>query len=133
MTLQEIIKEKRKKLGLTYEEIGKRTGVTKSTVRKWEKGMIKHIKTDKVILLAKVLEVEPMLLLDSNDYSISESKKPLNIYTILDKIKFEEQIKRIAKINNIEDPYLLMQGVFKIVQEFHKEILDNESNTEGRK
>jgi len=51
------IYNKRKELGLTLEEVGQAVGVGKSTVRKWETGMIKNMGRDKVSKLAKVLNI----------------------------------------------------------------------------
>lgn len=50
----------RKELGLTLDDIAKFVGVTKSTVKKWESGNIKNMKRDKIMLLAKVLNVPPL-------------------------------------------------------------------------
>lgn len=52
----------RKKLGLTLEDVGKAVGVGKSTVRKWENGMIKNMGSDKLAALANVLEMDPVEL-----------------------------------------------------------------------
>ena len=43
---------RRKQLGLTLEDVGKSVGVGKSTVRKWENGMIKNMRGDKISALA---------------------------------------------------------------------------------
>ena len=56
----EIIYERRKELGLTLEEVGKAVGVGKSTVRKWENGMIKNMGRDKIAALASVLHLDPV-------------------------------------------------------------------------
>ena len=53
---------KRKKLGLTLEDVGKAVGVGKSTVRKWENGMIKNMGSDKLAALADVLKMDPVEL-----------------------------------------------------------------------
>lgn len=55
-----IIYERRKELGLTLEEVGKAVGVGKSTVRKWENGMIKNMGRDKIAALASVLHLDPV-------------------------------------------------------------------------
>ena len=52
--------ERRKELGLTLEEVGNAVGVGKSTVRKWENGMIKNMGRDKIVLLANVLKMVPV-------------------------------------------------------------------------
>jgi len=49
--------ERRKELGLTLEEVAQAVGVGKSTVRKWENGMIKNMGRDKIAALAAVLQM----------------------------------------------------------------------------
>ena len=51
---------RRKELGLTLEEVGQAVGVGKSTVRKWENGMIKNMGRDKIAALARVLQMDPV-------------------------------------------------------------------------
>lgn len=63
MEIQDIIKKRREELNLTYEEIGNIVGVSKSTVRKWETGMIENMRRDKIVLLAKALHVSVQYLM----------------------------------------------------------------------
>ena len=51
---------RRKELGLTLEEVGNAVGVGKSTVRRWENGMIKNMGRDKIAALAAVLHMDPV-------------------------------------------------------------------------
>ena len=51
---------RRKELGLTLEEVGDAVGVGKSTVRRWENGMIKNMGRDKIAALARVLQLSPV-------------------------------------------------------------------------
>lgn len=51
---------RRKELGLTLEEVGQAVGVGRSTVQRWEKGMIKNMGRDKIAALAKVLQMSPV-------------------------------------------------------------------------
>ena len=51
---------RRKALGLTLEDVGNAVGVGKSTVRKWENGMIKNMGRDKIAALADVLKMDPV-------------------------------------------------------------------------
>lgn len=62
MDFGEKLKELRLAQNLTLEEVGKRVGVAKSTVRKWEHGYIKNMRRDKVALVAKALGVTPAYL-----------------------------------------------------------------------
>ncbi|MBR1382316.1 MAG: helix-turn-helix domain-containing protein [Ruminococcus sp.] len=63
MTIGDIICSRRKELGLTLEEIGNATGVSKSTVKKWENGFITNMRKDKIESLARVLNIDPLILI----------------------------------------------------------------------
>ena len=56
------IKNRRQELGLTLEEVAQAVGVGRSTVRKWETGMIKNMGRDKIAALAQVLKINPVEL-----------------------------------------------------------------------
>jgi len=64
---------RRKELGLTLEEVGNAVGVGKSTVRRWENGMIKNMGRDKIAKLAHVLQMDPIEFVpgDSDTSAIS--------------------------------------------------------------
>ncbi len=66
------IQSLRKEKGLTLEQVASIVGVGKSTVRKWETGMIANMKRDKIALLAKALGTTPAYLMGWQD---SEEKK----------------------------------------------------------
>ena len=57
------IKELRKEKGLTLEQVAGVVGVGKSTVRKWETGMIANMRRDKIASLAKALGTTPEYLM----------------------------------------------------------------------
>lgn len=69
LSIAEKISTLRAQRGLTLEEVGAIVGVGKSTVRKWEKGLIKNMRRDKIALLAKALGVTPAYLLNWDDGS----------------------------------------------------------------
>ena len=56
------IKARRIELGLTLEEVAQAVGVGRSTVRKWETGMIRNMGRDKIAALARVLQMNPVEL-----------------------------------------------------------------------
>ena len=72
------IKQLREERGMTLEQLGDKIGVGKSTVRKWENGMIANMRRDKIGLIANALGVSPAYLMgwDSND----EYEKALDLY-----------------------------------------------------
>lgn len=57
------IKELRKARNMTLEDVAKIVGVGKSTVRKWETGMIENMRRDKIATLAKALGTTPVSLM----------------------------------------------------------------------
>lgn len=63
MTPGDRIKNRRIELGMTLEELGKRVGVGKSTVRKWETGYIANMRRDKIAKLAEALDVSPLYIM----------------------------------------------------------------------
>lgn len=69
MKLNEKLKNRRIDLGLTLEQVGDYVGVGKSTVRKWETGMIKDMKRSQIAKYAEILNISPMTILGVNDSS----------------------------------------------------------------
>lgn len=61
------IKQLRLEKGMTLEQVADIVGVGKSTVRKWETGMIANMKRDKIALLAKALGTTPAYLMGWNE------------------------------------------------------------------
>lgn len=57
------IYELRMQRGMTLEELGNKVGVGKSTVRKWENGMIANMRRDKIQKVADALGVSPGYLM----------------------------------------------------------------------
>lgn len=64
--------------GLTLEELGNMVGVGKSTVRKWENGMIANMKRDKILKVAEVFNVSPGYLMGWEDTPIPLSGSDLS-------------------------------------------------------
>ena len=81
MTLGEKIKELRRDRKMTLEQVGDIVGVGKSTVRKWENGIIENMKRDKIEKLAYALGVTPEFFFEDFNYkataSFSASADPL--------------------------------------------------------
>lgn len=83
MELSEILKARRKELGLTLLEIAKRVGVSEATVQRWESGEIKTMRHGRIVKLAEVLELSPAQLMGwedkapADDYSKIPNVLPL--------------------------------------------------------
>ena len=63
MELGDKIKMLREQKDMTLEELGNAVGVGKSTVRKWENGMIANMRRDKIAKVAAALDVSPGYLM----------------------------------------------------------------------
>lgn len=63
MEFKDLIKNRRIEIGATLEDIAKIVGVSKATVQRWESGNIANIRRDKIVKLAKALNVSPAYLM----------------------------------------------------------------------
>ena len=101
-----IIYQRRMEMGLTLEEVGKAVGVGKSTVRKWEKGMIKNMGSDKIATLAKILNINPAILIridtvESEQDQLSEEQKIL--FRLAKNAKPEALKAAVAVLKSMEE------------------------------
>ena len=71
------IKTLRQEKGLTLEQVADVVGVGKSTVRKWETGMIANMRRDKIADLAKALGTTPEYLMGWDEQKSSPSEPSL--------------------------------------------------------
>lgn len=86
------IKELRQERGLTLEQVANVVGVGKSTVRKWETGMIANMRRDKIAALAQALGTTPAYLMGWEDED-EENPHELKLVTAFDKLSVDDQIK----------------------------------------
>ncbi len=63
--------------GMTLEQVASIVGVGKSTVRKWETGMIANMKRDKIAALAVALGTTPAVLMGWKEKDISTEEMTL--------------------------------------------------------
>ena len=99
--MESILKTKRLEKNMTLEEVGNLVGVGKSTVRKWENGMIENMGRDKIVALSKALNISPLEILGMDENPALESDIS-TIYNQLDQ-------KRQAKVYNFADRQLREQ------------------------
>lgn len=75
-TMANRIRELRQAKGLTLEQVASVVGVGKSTVRKWETGMIANMRRDKIADLAKALGTTPAYLMGWKEEEEENKKAP---------------------------------------------------------
>lgn len=111
MEVKDIIRKRRLDLGLSYAELGKICDVDKTTVRKWELGLIENMRRDKMVLLSNAIGVSPMVLLGVEEYIPDEeqdfsSNGKVKIYQELYANRFENEL------TEIDNPYPNKNGQF---------------------
>lgn len=84
------IRDSRKKLALTQEELGNKVGASRSAVVRWEQGHVDKITTDKAKIIADALKVDVLWLFgftDTMNYLYSEEEFKDNLKKALDRWK----------------------------------------------
>ena len=102
MDMGEKIRLLRLQNNMTLEELGNKIGVGKSTVRKWENGIIANMKRDKILRVAEALGTSPAYLMgwdEEVDSEIIEKK--------IDIMFYYEQLNTLGKQTATEQVRLL--------------------------
>ena len=97
MDMGQKIKLIREEKGMTLEELGNKVGVGKSTVRKWENGIIANMRRDKIAKIADALECSPSYLMGW-DENLDKNNAEFIPELLSDNI-FLEHIKKLKKLN----------------------------------
>lgn len=93
ITIGDRIKQKRKALGLTLEELAKRVKTSKQTIHRYENNIITNIPSDKIELLAKALNCSPGFLMGWEEEQI-------NIFSY-DNIKPMPEMRKVPRLGVI--------------------------------
>lgn len=95
------IKNRRLSLELSLQQVADYVGVTRTTVMRWEKGIIENMKRDKIQKLSEILLVTPPYILglteNIEDVIIARLKK--NAYSKIEKMNKEQLDKLISLID----------------------------------
>jgi len=69
MEVKDILKSRRQELNLTMKEVATSVGVNEGTISRWESGDIANMKRDKIMALAKALQISPAVIMGWDDGS----------------------------------------------------------------
>ena len=107
MNIGDFIKQKRIENNLTLEQLGKRVGVSKMTVLRWESGEIKNIKSDKIEKLANALGVPVIALFDGFDTNgnAKDNEEALSPKELAEKVR--QLLTKTTSLTEQEKQYLL--------------------------
>lgn len=110
-SVQQRIKSRRIELGLTYQELADKTGMSKSTLQRYETGFIKNLPLDRLWILSEALETTPNWIL-SIDTADDLPKQQYDIF--LDNMNFLMKKLRInyRKLSSLSDlPASLIKSI----------------------
>lgn len=95
MTIGEKIRQRRKELGLTTEELGHMIGVQRAAITKYEKGYI-DLKAGQLKAIADALQISPVALLpDYNESLTFDELQLINAYRAADDRAREDALKTL--------------------------------------
>ncbi len=97
MMIKDNIRKFRKERGLTMEELGKRIGVSKQTIQRYESGEIITIPYDKIYALASALNVGPGELMGFDDAG-SNKKSSADTSGLLAALEDDKTFEKLAWI-----------------------------------
>ena len=63
MEIKDILKNRRIELGLTLEDVALKVNVSPATISRWETGDIANMRRDRIVALAKALEISPAVIM----------------------------------------------------------------------
>ncbi|MCC0700367.1 helix-turn-helix transcriptional regulator [Clostridioides sp. ZZV15-6383] len=98
------IKNKRLELNMSYQDLANKTGLSKSTLQRYETGTIKNIPLDKLEILAHALNESPAFIMGwSKNSKLIKTKenKLLSSFNELNDIGQNEAIKRVGELTQI--------------------------------
>lgn len=67
MAIKDILKNRRIELHLTMKEVADKVGVSEGTISRWESGDIENMRRDKIMALAKALQISPAVIMEWED------------------------------------------------------------------
>ncbi|MHA6261261.1 helix-turn-helix domain-containing protein [Sporosarcina sp. CAU 1771] len=109
--LRRRLQERRLFLNMTYQDLADKTGISKSSLQRYETGGIKNLPYDKIFALSEALEVRPVFFTDlTKDYT-GESAFEMKV------VNKDDRFQHLADIKEFEErairhitPSLISQG-----------------------
>lgn len=111
LNIQSILKNRRIELGLTMLDVANKVGVSEGTISRWESGNIANMRRDKIVSLAKALDLSPAVIMgwDQEDTNPPEDTDSLNTqrqFPPSSDIESDDLKKLYSLIGNLPPEYL---------------------------
>ena len=112
MKVNEIIRARRKELGLTLKQVADKLGVSESLISRYESNDVKNMGIDKLIPLAKILKTTPAYLMgweDEKNHSEKTSYNEVSVVEPQEQYNISREISsHLERKNKIEEIYDLV-------------------------
>lgn len=105
--LIERIKERRLELEMSYQDLSDATGISKSTLQRYETGYIKKVPINQIEVLAKALHTTPSYLMGWDN---SESKSPFITLTPRDERQIAADLEKMLADLDSQNAMAAMGG-----------------------
>lgn len=102
MTIGDIIRNRRKELGMNQTDLAKAVGTTNATVSRWESGDIGKMKTSHIMAVSRVLGLEISLFFQRNEILSFDEEKMLLFYRKADD-NMKAAVKRLLGVPERSD------------------------------
>ena len=101
----ERIKKRRLELGMSYQELADKTGLSKSTLQRYETGGISNIPLSKLNILAKALKISPLYIIgiENNNNNLNFSTDKLQSLSPENQEKALEYIHLLNMLENKQE------------------------------
>ena len=97
MTMGEYIKQLRTEHGWSQDELGKKVGVNRAAVNKWEQGTVENIKRSTIKKLSELFHVSPCDLMRwDEDPAVNKDQKEAAACELFEKCYGKEAFKAVS-------------------------------------
>lgn len=121
MGLSNILRKRRKELGLTLAEIAAKMGVSEATVQRWESGNIKNMRQERISSLAEVLHVTPAYLMGWEEESTQGQKKEAARKDGPTREEIEQELMSLVSKMKPEQKQRVLLEAYRLLQQQNQE------------
>ena len=124
MAIKDVLRNRRIELQLTMKEVADKVGVSEGTISRWESGDIANMRRDKIMALAKALQISPAVIMEWEEPE--GSKQTVGYYTDPETARLAQEMfddpemralfhmKRNMRPEQFQAHYDMMKSLYKL-------------------
>ena len=111
-----LLKQRRRQLGLTMAQVAAHVGVSEATVSRWESGNIEHMRRSRIGGLAEILQLNPQVIMglgDGQEFAPPSPADEVAVFPIIGEIAcgFDHlALEEAEAADKVEIPASLLKG-----------------------